>query len=43
LRHTTATLLKDLGAPGGWGLVAWEQTLGELLSAAGYGCAVYGK
>ena len=32
-----------LGAPGGWGLVAWEQTLGDLLSGAGYGCAVYGK
>jgi len=32
-----------LGAPGGWGLVAWEKTLGDLLSQAGYGCAVYGK
>ena len=32
-----------LGAPGGWGLVAWERTLGDLLSEAGYGCAVYGK
>jgi arylsulfatase A-like enzyme len=32
-----------LGAPGGWGLVAWEQTLGDLLSAAGYSCAAYGK
>ncbi len=31
------------GAPGGWGLVAWEQTLGDLLSGAGYGCAAYGK
>ena len=29
--------------PGGWGLVAWEQTLGDVLSEAGYGCAVYGK
>ncbi|MBA2634597.1 MAG: sulfatase-like hydrolase/transferase [Chloroflexi bacterium] len=27
----------------GWGLVAWERTLGDLLSAAGYRCAVYGK
>ena len=27
----------------GWGLVAWERTLGDLLSAAGYSCAVYGK
>jgi arylsulfatase A-like enzyme len=32
-----------LGASGGWGLVGWERTLGDLLSAAGYGCAVYGK
>jgi len=32
-----------LGAPGGWGLVAWEQTLGDLLTEAGYGCAAYGK
>jgi arylsulfatase len=32
-----------LGAPGGWGLVEWERTLGDLLSQAGYGCAVYGK
>ena len=32
-----------LGASGGWGLVAWEQTLGDLLPGAGYGCAAYGK
>ena len=32
-----------LGAPGGWGLVAWERTLGDLLSEAGYTCAAYGK
>lgn len=32
-----------LGAPGGWGLVAWERTLGDVLSEAGYGCAAYGK
>ena len=32
-----------LGAPGGWGLVAWERTLGDLLSDAGYACAAYGK
>lgn len=32
-----------LGAPGGWGLTAWEQTTGDLLSAAGYRCGVYGK
>ena len=29
--------------PGGWGLVRWERTLGDLLSDAGYSCAVYGK
>jgi arylsulfatase len=29
--------------PGGWGLVAWEKTLGDLLSGAGYACAAYGK
>ena len=32
-----------LGAPGGWGLVAWEKTVAELLSEAGYACAAYGK
>jgi len=32
-----------LGVPGGWGLVAWEQTLGDRLSDAGYACAAYGK
>ena len=32
-----------LGAPGGWGLVAWEKTLGELLTDGGYACAAYGK
>jgi arylsulfatase len=32
-----------LGAAGGWGLVAWERTLGDLLSEAGYACAAYGK
>ena len=31
------------GAPGGWGLVAWEKTIADLLSDAGYACAVYGK
>lgn len=31
------------GAPGGWGLVAWEKTIADLLSAAGYACAAYGK
>ena len=32
-----------LGATGGWGLVSWERTLGDLLWETGYGCAVYGK
>lgn len=32
-----------LGAPGGWGLVAWERTLGDVLSETGYACAVYSK
>lgn len=32
-----------LGTNGDWGLVAWERTLGDLLSGAGYSCAVYGK
>jgi arylsulfatase A-like enzyme len=32
-----------LGSSDSWGLVAWEQTLGDLLSGAGYGCAAYGK
>jgi arylsulfatase len=29
-----------IGATGGWGLVAWEKTLGDLFSDAGYACAV---
>jgi arylsulfatase len=32
-----------IGVEGGWGLVAWEKTLGDLLSDAGYICAAYGK
>ena len=32
-----------IGLEGGWGLVGWERTLGDLLSEAGYRCAVYGK
>ena len=32
-----------MGAPGQWGLVAWEKTLGDLLTESGYACAVYGK
>jgi arylsulfatase len=32
-----------IGVAGGWGLVAWEKTLGDLLNDAGYACAIYGK
>lgn len=32
-----------LGVSDGWGLVAWEKTLGDQLSEAGYRCAAYGK
>jgi arylsulfatase A-like enzyme len=32
-----------VGAQSGWGLVQWEKTLGDVLSEAGYSCAVYGK
>jgi arylsulfatase A-like enzyme len=32
-----------IGARGGWGLVAWEKTRGDLLSEGGYSCAAYGK
>ena len=32
-----------IGRPGGWGLVAWERTLGDVLDEAGYACAAYGK
>ena len=32
-----------IGSSGGWGLVAWERTLGDLLTDAGYACAAYGK
>src|SRR6476619_5022634 len=32
-----------IGIPGGWGLVGWEKTLGDLLAAGGYACAAYGK
>jgi arylsulfatase len=41
IRSGTHTV--PLGAPGGCGLVAWERTLGDLLSGAGYACAAYGK
>ncbi|TDW59975.1 arylsulfatase [Novosphingobium sp. PhB55] len=26
-----------------WGLVAWEKTIADMLTPAGYGCAAYGK
>jgi arylsulfatase A-like enzyme len=44
-RHAvrTGTHSVPIGVPGGWGLVAWERTLGDLLSDGGYSCAVYGK
>jgi arylsulfatase A-like enzyme len=44
-RHAirSGTSSVPLGSPGGWGLVSWEKTLGDLLSEAGYSCAVYGK
>jgi len=32
-----------IGAAGGWGLVAWEKTLGDLFAEAEYSCAAYGK
>lgn len=32
-----------VGALHGWGLIGWEKTLGDLLTPAGYACAVYGK
>lgn len=31
------------GVTGGWGLVAWERTIADLLNEAGYACAAYGK
>jgi arylsulfatase len=39
----SGTYSVPLGASEGWGLVAWEKTLGDVLSAAGYACAAYGK
>jgi arylsulfatase A-like enzyme len=32
-----------IGQVGGWGLVAWEKTTADILSEAGYRCAIYGK
>ncbi len=44
-RHTirSGTHSVPVGREGGWGLVGWESTLGDVLSAAGYACAAYGK
>ncbi|MEN3219857.1 sulfatase-like hydrolase/transferase [Mycolicibacterium porcinum] len=44
-RHSirSGTHSVPLGQAGGWGLVAWERTLGDVLSDAGYACAAYGK
>lgn len=33
----------QIGRNPNWGLVAWERTLGDLLTDAGYRCGVYGK
>ena len=41
IRSGTASV--PIGVSGGWGLVAWEKTLADLLSEAGYACAAYGK
>lgn len=32
-----------IGQEGGWGLVAWERTLGDVLSESGYASVAYGK
>jgi arylsulfatase len=44
-RHSvrSGTHSVPIGATEGWGLVAWEKTIADLLSDAGYTCAVYGK
>ncbi|WP_344657959.1 sulfatase-like hydrolase/transferase [Catenulispora subtropica] len=39
----SGTHTAPVGAATGWGLVAWEKTLGDVLTDAGYACAVYGK
>jgi arylsulfatase len=41
IRSGTHTV--GLGVGQGWGLVAWEKTIAELLSDAGYTSAIYGK
>ena len=42
IRSGTHTVAIGASA-GGWGLVAWEKSLGDLFSDAGYACAAYGK
>jgi arylsulfatase A-like enzyme len=44
-RHSvrSGTHSVPIGASERWGLVAWEKTIADLLSDAGYTCAVYGK
>ncbi|MGH6951355.1 MAG: sulfatase-like hydrolase/transferase [Vitreimonas sp.] len=44
-RHAirSGTQSVPFGVAGGWGLVAWEKTIADLLSEAGYACAAYGK
>ncbi len=41
IRSGTHTV--PIGQPAGLGLVAWEKTMGDVLSDAGYACSVYGK
>jgi arylsulfatase len=44
-RHSirSGTHSVPMGTEGGWGLVAWERTLADQLTGAGYRCAAYGK
>src|SRR5678815_2744120 len=44
-RHAirSGTYAVPIGVANGWGLVAWEKTLGDILSNGGYACATYGK
>ena len=44
-RHAirSGTYSVPVGLASGWGLVAWEKTLGDILSNGGYACAAYGK
>lgn len=44
-RHAirSGTYAVPIGLAGGWGLVAWERTLADILGDSGYACAAYGK